>query len=119
MKIFSKTQKPSGGKLHMLFNPPYGERINREMDIDGFYKQIGDTLKQNYANTDAWLVTSNMEALKNLGLRPSRRIKVFNAKLESKFVKYEMYEGSKELSLIQTLRNKKSESLMIRFFYFL
>ena len=92
---FFKTQKPSGGKLHMLFNPPYGERINKEMDIDGFYKEIGDALKQNYANTDAWLVTSNMEALKNVGLRPSRRIKVFNAKLESKLVKYEMYEGSK------------------------
>jgi len=61
-----------------------------------FYKDIGDTLKQGYANTNAWFITSNLEALKHIGLRPSRKIKVFNAKLEARLVKYEMYEGSKK-----------------------
>ncbi|MBP1841105.1 THUMP domain-containing class I SAM-dependent RNA methyltransferase [Formosa algae] len=91
---FFKTQKGGHEKLHMLFNPPYGERLNIEME--DFYKSIGDTLKQNYPGTDAWLITSNLEALKCVGLRPSRKIKLFNAKLESRFVKYVMYEGSKK-----------------------
>ncbi|QDO94773.1 class I SAM-dependent RNA methyltransferase [Formosa sediminum] len=91
---FFKTQKAGHEKLHMLFNPPYGERLNIEMEE--FYGKIGDTLKQNYPGTDAWLITSNLDALKCVGLRPSRKIKLFNAKLESRFVKYVMYEGSKK-----------------------
>ncbi|MFB9052315.1 class I SAM-dependent RNA methyltransferase [Formosa undariae] len=91
---FFKTRKSGSEKLHMLFNPPYGERLNIEMEE--FYGSIGDTLKQNYPGTDAWLITSNLEALKCVGLRPSRKIKLFNAKLEARFVKYVMYEGSKK-----------------------
>lgn len=91
---FFKTQKGGEGKLHMVFNPPYGERL--DLDMESFYKQIGDTLKQNYPNTDAWFITSNLDALKHVGLRPSRKIHLFNAKLEARLVKYEMYEGSKK-----------------------
>ena len=79
--------------LHMVFNPPYGERLS--IDIDEFYGNIGDTLKKKYPNTNAWFITSNLEALKYVGLRPSRKIKLFNGPLESKLVKYEMYSGSK------------------------
>ena len=91
---FFKTQRGGEGKLHMVFNPPYGERLN--LDMEEFYKQIGDTLKQNYPNTDAWFITSNLDALKHVGLRPSRKIHLFNAKLEARLVKYEIYEGSKK-----------------------
>lgn len=91
---FFKTQKGGNDKLHIVFNPPYGERL--DIDMENFYKQIGDTLKQNYPNTDAWLITSNLDALKHVGLRPSRKIHLFNAKLEARFVKYEMYAGSKK-----------------------
>jgi putative N6-adenine-specific DNA methylase len=34
--------------------------------------------------------------LKFVGLRPSRKIKLFNGSLEARLVKYEMYEGSKK-----------------------
>lgn len=91
---FFKTQKSGNAKLHMVFNPPYGERLN--IDMEQFYKNIGDTLKQNYPGTDAWFITSNLDALKFVGLRPSRKIQLFNAKLESRLVKYVMYEGSKK-----------------------
>lgn len=91
---FFKTQKAGHGKLHMVFNPPYGERLN--IDMQAFYKNIGDTLKQSYPNTHAWFITSNLDALKHVGLRPSRKIQLYNAKLDSRFVKYEMYEGSKK-----------------------
>lgn len=91
---FFKTQKAGDGKLHMVFNPPYGERL--DIDLEQFYANIGSTLKHGYPNTNAWLITSNLEALKFVGLRPSRKIKVMNAKLEAKFVKYEMYEGSRK-----------------------
>lgn len=91
---FFKTQKGGQEKLHMVFNPPYGERL--DIDMEKLYSDIGDTLKQNYPGTDAWFITSNLDALKHVGLRPSRKIQLYNAKLESRLVKYVMYEGSKK-----------------------
>ncbi len=90
---FFDTKKETENHLHMVFNPPYGERL--QLNVEEFYAQIGDTLKQSYPGTNAWFITSNLEGLKHVGLRPSRKIKVFNGKLESKLVKYEMYAGSK------------------------
>jgi len=94
-KNFFKTEKFTEKKLHMVFNPPYGERLS--LDMEEFYAAIGDTLKQNYPGTEAWFITSNLEALKYVGLRTSKKIKVFNSHLESRLVKYVMYEGSKKV----------------------
>ncbi|WP_029034932.1 THUMP domain-containing class I SAM-dependent RNA methyltransferase [Salinimicrobium terrae] len=91
---FFKTEKQTERHLHMVFNPPYGERLT--IDMPEFYKAIGDTLKQSYPGTYAWFITSNLEAIKHVGLRPSRKIKLFNGSLESKLLKYEIYEGSKK-----------------------
>src|SRR5690606_6001720 len=93
-KNFFDTEKFTDNHLHIVFNPPYGERLNIEME--DFHTDIGNTLKRNYPGTDAWFVTSNLEALKFVGLRPSRKIKVFNSHLESRLVKYVMYEGSRK-----------------------
>ena len=91
---FFRADKPVEGKLHMVFNPPYGERLPIDMEI--FYGKIGDTFKKVYPGTDAWLITSNLEALKHIGLKTSKRIKTFNGKLEARLVKYDIYEGSKK-----------------------
>ncbi len=92
---FFNTEKQTEGKTIVLFNPPYGERL--EIDVPIFYKEIGNTLKQGYSNTDAWLITSDFDqGLKSVGLRTSRKIPVYNGKLDCRFVKYEMYEGSKK-----------------------
>ncbi len=102
-KNFFDTEKFTKNHLHLVFNPPYGERLDRsdidsDFNVEEFYSDIGDTLKQKYPGTDAWFITSNLEALKYVGLRPSRKIKVFNSQLESRLVKYVMYEGSKKAS---------------------
>lgn len=96
---FFDTEKETRGPLHMVFNPPYGERLDIQMER--FYREIGDTLKQGYPNTNAWFITANLEALKYVGLKPSRKIKLFNGKLEARLVKYEMYEGSKRTKFQQ------------------
>lgn len=96
---FFTTEKETQGPLHMVFNPPYGERL--DIQLERFYREIGDTLKQSYPNTNAWFITGNLEALKYVGLKPSRKIKLFNGKLEARFVKYEIYEGSKRAKFQQ------------------
>lgn len=93
MLNFFETKKETDKHLHIVFNPPYGERL--DIDLERFYREIGDTLKQNYPGTHAWFITGNIEALKYVGLKPSRKIKLYNGKLESRLVKYEMYAGSK------------------------
>lgn len=95
-KNFFETKKNEKDRpLHIVFNPPYGERL--QIDIPRFYEEIGNTLKHHYPNTDAWFITSNLEAVKFVGLRPSRKIALFNGKLESKLFNYKMYEGSKKV----------------------
>ena len=96
---FFETKKETVGTLHMVFNPPYGERL--DINLERFYRELGDTLKNNYPNTNAWFITANLEALKFVGLRPSRKIKLFNGSLEARLVKYEMYEGSKRMKFQQ------------------
>ena len=93
---FFFADRPSDVPLHVVFNPPYGERLS--IDADVFYGTIGDTLKKEYQGCEAWFITANIEALKSVGLRPSRKIKMFNGKLESRLVNYELYEGSRKAS---------------------
>ncbi|PKH52296.1 RNA methyltransferase [Tenacibaculum sp. Bg11-29] len=92
---FFNSKKEVFGKTTILFNPPYGERLN--IDVEEFYKKIGDTLKHNYHDSTAWMITSDTEALKHVGLRTSKRIPLKNADLNCRFVKYELYEGSKKI----------------------
>jgi len=91
---FFRSKKHNDDYLYIVFNPPYGERLR--IDIELFYKKIGDTLKTNYTNSCTWFITSSIEALKYVGLKPSRKIKLFNGKLESRLAKYEIYSGSKK-----------------------
>lgn len=79
----------------MITNPPYGERLRSE-DIIKLYQSIGDGLKQHYTGYHAWIISSHFEALKFIGLRPSRKISLFNGPLECKFVNFQLYEGSKK-----------------------
>lgn len=85
---------PDGGGV-VIINPPYGERMDKD-DLSELYKGIGDAFKKHFAGYDCWLITSNREALKHVGLKPSRKIPVFNGPLECRFVKYEMYRGSRK-----------------------
>jgi putative RNA methylase len=94
-KDFFQTEKIDKEKpLHIVFNPPYNERL--PIDVVKMYGSIGDTLKKHYPNTNAWFITSNLEGIKHVGLRPSRKIALFNGKMESKLLQYKMYEGSKK-----------------------
>lgn len=94
---FFESEKGNDKPLFIIFNPPYDERIS-VLDIETFYSSIGNTLKRGYPGTQAWMISSNMEALKFVGLRPSKRIKLFNGKLEARLLRYEMYEGSRKAS---------------------
>jgi putative N6-adenine-specific DNA methylase len=79
----------------ILLNPPYGERLKEREEIIPFYQQIGTQLKHHYENCEAWIISGNIEALKFIGLRPSRKIRLFNGPIECKLQKYELFRGKK------------------------
>jgi len=85
--------KRPGDKGLIVINPPYGERLQQD-DLNMLYKKIGDSLKNNFSGFDAWIISSNADAMKNIGLHPSRRITLFNGQLECKFNHYSLYAGS-------------------------
>lgn len=78
----------------IITNPPYDERIKLDDSI-AFYKMIGNVLKQKYAGYTAWVISSDLEALKFIGLKPSKKITVFNGPLECRFVKFDLFAGKR------------------------
>lgn len=91
---FEDLPAPDGTGI-LIMNPPYGERMNKDEDINAVYKSIGDTLKKNWAGYDAWVITSNFEAAKYIHLNPKPKIKLFNGALECRFMRYELYSGTR------------------------
>jgi len=79
----------------VVTNPPYGERLVKD-EIEVFYKMMGDQFKNNFANFTVWLLSSNMQAIKNIGLHPEQKLTLYNGPLECKFLKYSIYQGSKK-----------------------
>ena len=78
----------------VIFNPPYGERI--ELGINEFYEKVGDSLKNNYKNCTVWIISSDLENMKMIGLKPTKKINLMNANLKCSFREFKIYEGSKK-----------------------
>lgn len=95
MKDFFKSEKPTESGI-IITNPPYEVRIKTN-NIEQFYELIGNTLKHKWTGYDAWIISSNLDAIKRLGLKPKRKIPLFNAQLESKLVHLPLYAGSKKV----------------------
>jgi putative N6-adenine-specific DNA methylase len=83
---------PSHDSGIVLINPPYGERLKLDQSI-AFYKRIGDTLKQNYAGFEAWVISSNLEAIKFLGLKTNQKIDLNNGGLDARLQHYSLFKG--------------------------
>jgi len=81
----------------VFLNPPYGQRLQPD-ETDELYSMIGRTLKHNFQGNTAWLITSNKDSLKHVGLKPKEKHTLFNGALECILLKYEMYQGTKKQS---------------------
>lgn len=91
---FFNFKRPDEGPVFIVTNPPYGERITPE-DLFSLYKEIGNTLKREYAGCTAWILSGNREAEKFVGLKPGKKINLWNGPLECRFLKFEMYQGTR------------------------
>lgn len=88
----------------VITNPPYGLRLH-ENDLMKTYKDIGNTLKQQYSGWQAWVFTGNLDLFKFIGLRPTRKIHLYNGAVECRLLRFDMYSGTKR---IHKFRNPNS-----------
>lgn len=95
-KALFENQEPPAKAGMIITNPPYGERLQKDNIID-FYKLIGTVLKQRFTGWDAWVISANLKALKHIELKPSEKHTLYNGPLESRFVKFKLYEGSMKI----------------------
>ena len=84
--------------VFIVMNPPYGERLNEDEEMIPFYKEIGTKLKHFYMGGEAWIISGNLEAIKNVGLKPNKKIKLFNGPIECRLHHYQLYQGSKKIN---------------------
>jgi len=87
---FAKLDPPAE-RGTLICNPPYGERIGEEKELEAFYRKIGDIFKQRWKGWTAWVFTGNLALAKRIGLKPSRRIVLFNGPIECRLLKFELY----------------------------
>lgn len=90
---FFESAAPEAGAL-VVMNPPYDERMRLEA-TDEFYAEIGDQLKHNYTGSEAWIISSNIGALKHLGLHATSKTRLYNGPLECRLASFDVYEGTR------------------------
>ncbi|WP_267383175.1 THUMP domain-containing class I SAM-dependent RNA methyltransferase [Cyanobacterium sp. uoEpiScrs1] len=83
--------EPPADKGIIICNPPYGKRIGNSRQLTALYKSLGNVLKQRFKGWNAYILTANKELSKQIGLRTSRRIPIYNGSLPCTLLKYELY----------------------------
>ena len=83
-------EKPEKGII--ITNPPYGERMNPR-DLKDLYAMIGERLKHVFTGYDAWIISSNIEGLESIGLKPSFKMKLINGSLDCEYRQYRLFSG--------------------------
>jgi putative N6-adenine-specific DNA methylase len=86
---FAELERPAPAGT-LITNPPYEERIKTE-EIVEFHKRIGDVLKHRWAGYTAWVLAGNLDAAKFIGLKPNRKIRLFNGQIECRLLKFAIY----------------------------
>lgn len=93
---FADTDIPPGKSGVVFFNPEYGERMGQMRALEETYSRIGDFMKKKCRGYTGYVFTGNMELAKKIGLKASRRIEFYSAKIDCRLLEYELYEGSRK-----------------------
>ena len=90
-----KMRKCENEKILVMINPPYGERLASNKDMEDLYGKIGTALKHQFTGATAWIISSNDAAMKCIGLKPSRKLRLLNGELDCQFNQYELFHGKR------------------------
>ncbi|MAO64464.1 MAG: RNA methyltransferase [Balneola sp.] len=88
---FSETEIPSDNTGVIMLNPPYGDRIGNEKELEPTYEGIGDFFKQEATGWWGYVFTGNFDLAKKIGLRTNQRIEFYNSTIDARLLEYELY----------------------------
>lgn len=92
-RAISDFELPSGAGL-LITNPPYGERMKTD-DLMELYNQLGRAFKHKCAGINSWVISSNLDCLHNIGLKPAQKIKLMNGELDCDLWKFNIFAGKR------------------------
>lgn len=99
---YSEADRSTEGRLEIsnpsplvMLNPPYGERLASNKDMELLYGKIGTALKHQFAGSTAWIISSNEAAMKCIGLKPSKKLHLLNGELDCQFNRYDLFAGKR------------------------
>jgi putative N6-adenine-specific DNA methylase len=75
----------------IVANPPYGIRMGGDKELEVFYKDLGDFLKQKCKGSTAYIYFGERRYIKKIGLKASWKKPIKAGGLDGRLVKYEMY----------------------------
>ena len=90
-----RLEELQGGQGLIMMNPPYGERLKSNKEMEDLYNSIGTALKHQFTGATAWIISSNAAAMKCIGLKPSKKYHLLNGELDCQFNKYELFQGKR------------------------
>jgi putative N6-adenine-specific DNA methylase len=89
-----KDLKIDGNNATIILNPPYGERMIQD-NLNALYSMIGERLKHQFAGNTAWILTASKDYLKQVGLKPAKKLQLYNGALECIYASYPLFTGKR------------------------
>ncbi|TLU66234.1 bifunctional 23S rRNA (guanine(2069)-N(7))-methyltransferase RlmK/23S rRNA (guanine(2445)-N(2))-methyltransferase RlmL [Thalassotalea litorea] len=83
-------QNPFNSTGHIVFNPPYGERIGSLPELVATFTKLGQQIKKEFVDWKMAIISGNPETLKLLKLASHKRYKFKNGPLDCIFALYEI-----------------------------
>ena len=75
----------------IITNPPYGVRLGETEALRKLYKEFGDFLKRKCSGTTAYVYCGNTALIKDIGLKPEKKIQLINGNLDGRLLKISIY----------------------------
>ena len=74
----------------LVCNPPYGERLGADQDLEALYSDLGAMVKTQCSGWDFWLLSGNPGITGALRMKASRRIPINNGGIDCRWLHYQV-----------------------------
>ena len=74
----------------LVTNPPYGERIGDQAQLEGLYAQLGAKLREHFEGWKAAVFTGNPPLAKAIGIKARRSHTLFNGRIECRLLRFDV-----------------------------
>lgn len=109
LQPFQQFEQPQEKSI-IVMNPPYGERISTN-DLLGLYQMIGERLKHAFVGNEAWVLSYREECFDQIGLKPSKKVPLFNGALNASSANTRFSTGNIRSSRVRREKEKRRKRL--------